>query len=667
MADPTPDDLPDDSWIPDPAPASPRATVTPLRGRQALAAKLADPPIAALPGAAAPAPARAAKAAETGGDGGKGRRPARPSGEIWDGCPVKPLGVNGGCSYYLDVLGQLRVVAKHEKQAVMHLYGTRIAALCWQFPQFDRAAKRRENRFDADLAAQAMVIACAEKGLFDPEGAVRGPGAWTDEDGNLVYHCGDRLLAGGRELPTGPQGRVIYPAYPPIPSPAASADGPDPVPPLQTELESYNWRRGAVDAQIMLGALGCMILGGALEWRPQFWVTGTRSTGKSRLQGMIHMLMGGDRGILKSENASAAAIANFLRMSTVPVALDELEPGPGLKAKEQGIVELLRQASSGGRRIRSSPDQKTHETIIRSTFLASSILIPGVLKASDRSRIQVLNLDTFPEGTPHPPALRAETWRKRGAALKRLLIDRWPSWATRLEMWREALAEHRIDGRNGDNWATILAMADMAGTAGMPSAEALTGWAAKIAGAAREEIGEIGSDAEDVVTHLLSQPVDPMRRGQLFTLGVWVKAAGRRPGAGDRLFGDSVAGGVEAQARKANDYLGAFGLKVDGRPVMPVLHIATKAGFAGLNALFRGSEWEGGAWSQSLRRLPGAQGSPVPMRFDGVMSKVTAVPFSAMPGLLEFDGQAADAASGAPAAPLAAASGPGAVNPEDYM
>jgi hypothetical protein len=670
MADPTPDDLPD------PVPTG--ASVTRLRAR------LADPPVVARPAAAAaddpadPGPnPNSGRDGDTdddididpGNDRRSPRRPDRPRGEIWDGCPVRPLGVSGGFSYYLDALGQVRAVQKHEKQTIMHVFGNRLAALCWHFPQWgppkrDGSRMRREGRFDADHAAQAMIQACAEKGLFDPDGAVRGPGAWTDEDGHLVYHCGDVVLTQGRALPPGPQGRVIYPAHPPIPPPAPSAEATDPVPPLQEELAGWRWRRGDTDAHIMLGALGCLMLGGALDWRPQFWITGQRTTGKSRLQSLIHMVMGGDRGLLKSENATAAAISNFLKLSTIPVALDELEPGPGSSAKEQAIVELLRQASSGGRRIRSNPDQRTHETIIRSTFLASSILVPGVLKPQDRSRIAVLDLEAFPEGSPKPPPLRAEVWRKRGAVLKRLLIDRWPSWGQRLELWREALAEHRIDQRNGDNWATILAMADMAIGADLPAAEVLTGWAARIATAVRDEIADIGSDSEDVVTHLLSQVIDPMRRGQQFTLGVWIKAAGRRPGAGDRLFGsDTLASSPdqrrEEQGKKANQFLAAFGLRVEASQPVPVLLVATKSEFSGLRKLFDGSQWQGGAWSQSLKRLPGATSPRVPLRFDGNQSKVTAVPFTAIPGLLAFDDE-----SPAEPAPMAAATQ--AYDPEGY-
>lgn len=53
------------------------------------------------------------------GDAGRPPRHDRPRGEIWKDCPVRPLGVNGDLFFYLDRLGQMRAVKKHEGQAMM--------------------------------------------------------------------------------------------------------------------------------------------------------------------------------------------------------------------------------------------------------------------------------------------------------------------------------------------------------------------------------------------------------------------------------------------------------------------------------------------------------------------------------------------------------------------
>ena len=445
-------------------------------------------------------------------------------------------------------------------------------------------------------------------------------------------------MSAGGDLATGRHQGRIYPAYPPVPSPAATGGAGDAVAVIADELATWNWRRPDVDPEITLGFVGCMMMGGALDWRPHGWITGSKSTGKSRFQSLLSHLNGGEKGLLRSENATAAAIANILRMSTLPVALDELEPDAHNSAKATQIIELMRIASSGGRRIRSSPDQTASETIIRSTFLASSIIIPGVLKAQDRSRILILDLHEFPPGSPTPPPLRSEVWRKRGAVLKRLLIDRWPTWAARLELWREALAAHKIDGRNGDNWATILAMADMARHPDLPSAEVTAGWAAKLARWVLADMAEIGGDSDDVVTWLLSKQIDPMRRGQQHTIGAWLKAAGQRPDAGKRIFGSDSLQDERDHAKLANRHLTPFGMRVVGTATEPVLFIAYKP-IQGLVDLFAGSDWAGGAWKQSLERIKEAKPHPSPLYFDGVQTRGTAVPFASIPGLMALDGR----------------------------
>ena len=42
------------------------------------------------------------------------RGSGRPRGEIWEGCPVVPLGVFGAESFYIDVLGQLLDLRVHQ-------------------------------------------------------------------------------------------------------------------------------------------------------------------------------------------------------------------------------------------------------------------------------------------------------------------------------------------------------------------------------------------------------------------------------------------------------------------------------------------------------------------------------------------------------------------------
>ena len=617
----------------------------------ALGAALDDPPIAAeaAPGAAPPPPAQPPEDLPPAEPGGGRSGGDRPKGEIWQGCPVRPLGVNGATYYYLDIHGQLRAVAKHDAQSILMLFGHRIPALCYAFPQWAKdesgSSYRKPGRFDQTTAAMDMIAACSEHGLFDPENAVRGVGAWTDDDGRLIYHAGDRLyLATGEADPGTHQGR-IYPAAPPVPHPVTTGkDTPDPVPALAEVLATWQWTRADLDPQICLGLIGVQMFGGALPWRPAFWITGGAGAGKSALQKLMLHLHGGEKGLIQSTDATARGIASLLGQSTLPVALDELEPGDQGSTKERDIVATARVAASGGRWARGSSDQKGSTGQLRSTFLFSSILVPGVLKSQDLQRIILLSLNPFAEGA-RVPDLRAEIWRKRGAALKRLVLDRWPSWATRLELWREALAIEGVQGRDADNWATTMAMAQMMRAEALPQADELKGWAIKVGRVIRAGAGDASNDADEILVHFLSQRLDVFRRGQTYTLAQWLMVAASLPGAPDGLLDGYAtdAHGREARAKAANAHLAPYMIRVvTERGAEPRLFVGNKK-VQPLLDLFTGTQWAGGAWSQSLARIKGALASPVARTLAGVSARGWEIPLSAIAGLEVFPQDRAEA------------------------
>jgi hypothetical protein len=376
------------------------------------------------------------------------------------------------------------------------------------------------------------------------------------------------------------------------------------------------------------------MLGGALDWRPTFWATGGKAAGKSTLQDLIEHLHGGRKGIIKSIDTTKSGITSQIGHSSLPVAVDELEPGDERSTKERDIIMLARTASSGGQWLRGSSDQKGASGNVYSTFLFSSILIPGALSPQDLSRLIVLRLNPFPDGTP-APVLRADTWRKRGASLKRALIDRWPTWKARLDLWLEALAAEGLSGRNGKNWGTVLAMADMALQEGLPDADTLTGWARRVADAVRFEVSEIGSDADGMLMHLLTQPLNVYNRGEQNTVAQWIMAAGQLPGAPPSLMGSDTPGDKADYAKAANAKLAKYGLRVTGTGNDATLFIANQP-IQGLLDIFQKSEWAKTVWKQSAARVAGAKASDSSLKLAGVPTRGWNIPFASMPGLMSF-------------------------------
>lgn len=593
-----------------------------------------------------PAPGRAGH--ESGG-GGRGRTSGgRPIGEIWDDCPVKPLGVRGEVNYFLDAHGQLTGVKKLEAQVIQRMFSHRIPALCYNFPLWvqdpdTKTPTRKPGRFDQTAASMAMFEAVGECGLFNPDNAVRGVGAWADDDGQLVYHMGDRMLIAGVEHPPHRHMGHIYPAYPPIPHPAAPGEGPDPAADILLTLETWTWGRPDADPVLALGMIAVQMLGGALDWRPTFWVTGGAGSGKSELQKLIRLLHG-DTGIVQSTDATKSGITSKLGHSSLPVALDEVEPGDARSNKERDLITAARVASSGGEWARGSSDQTGVGGKIFSAFLFSSILIPGEMKSQDIQRLVRFDLGRLPDDIKKL-TLTPKTWRGRGQRLKRALIDRWPSWEARLSAWRLTLEQHHVAGRDADNWAVVIAMADMAQRAEIADEAERISWAKKIALFVKADRSDTQNDADAMLAHLMGQPFDIHRGGEQFSVAQWIMAAAGLPGAPDQLMGrdtpgDTVGDGPGAKRERsklANTKLAKAGLRVSppGSGIEAELFIANTPNFWS-SALFADTDWRNGAWSQSAVRVPGATKPPHPLSLAGMRSRGTSIPLTSIPGLAEF-------------------------------
>jgi len=553
----------------------------------------------------------------------------RPDGEIWAGCPIIPLGVKGSTCYYLDAQRQIIGLSKHAAQDILTLFGHMIPQLISHFPIWNRDKEgypttRKSDRFDQTSSAMAMIAACGERGLFEPDGAVRGVGAWRGSEGQLIYHRGDALIVDGIERHPGPFDGRIYPAYPSIPGPVAPGAHDDPVPVLMETLQTWNWEAPDVDPTIALGMIGIQRLGGAMKWRPTFWMTAAAGAGKSEFQDLLQMIYGGPKGLVRSNDPTKSGITSKLGYGAIPVVLDEIEPGDERSTKERDMIQLARVASSGGSWLRGSADQKGVGGNVYSAFLFSSIIIPGLMKPQDVQRLIRLDLNPLPRDTK-PLNLRESQWQARGAVILRQLIDRWPTWAERLTTYRQGLALAGVAGRDSDNWATVLAMADMMQRAAMPSVDEAEAWGKIIAKRLDANRPDVMTDSEGMLLHLMGRTYDPFRRSEQYNIAQWVIAAADMVGAVTSLK-DSNPDGQLAKA----------GLRVSGKGQDALLFIANSPSIQPLAELFQGSQWAGGAWSQSARRVEGAEPVPQPLTLAGNRSRGYYIPIKAIPGLASF-------------------------------
>ena len=537
--------------------------------------------------------------------------PSPPEGKVGTGlppdCPVVALGKLGQTFFYIDANQQLIDYTQrdHSLLGVLALFGEHTAYLYQHWPRTSKRRTADGEEFEvigwqSKEAAEALMAACGRHGIWSPQGRVRGRGGWLGDGGELVLHCGDTIAVSGppgEDLPTarepkyeapGLVGRHIYPAQAPIARPAEAPAGPEVACELLDVLGTWSWQRPAIDPQFLLGFIGAMILGGALDWRPLCWITGEPGTGKSTLHRLFDGILG-DQAIIRSSDTTAAGVYQALGYSSLPVEIDELEAEADGR-KSEAVIKLARKAASGGVVLRGSDSHRGQDFTARSCFLFSSIVVPPLTPA-ERSRMLLLELDELAGATP--PDMTPTRLEAMGRALRRRLLDGWPRFRQTLEAYREQAVTMGHGGRGADQWGTLGACADLLLYDAPPDGDSLGAWGRQLARMTVVEGGEDVPDWRQCLDHLLTQQLD----------------AGR--GAPRRLVENLIAeaGAELGGLGEANALLGAWGLQVveaDGRKWLAVTRTHTM-----LAQLFQGTAWAGrpGAsrpWVQAARRVPGS-------------------------------------------------------------
>jgi hypothetical protein len=116
---------------------------------------------------------------------------------------------------FLDFMGQLiDLGSEFRKGELMALFGTRMGWLeasgrnGRRSPRKAKSRSSRRTAFSQKFAQQAHILACAPSAGCSTRNKVRGRGAHRGDDGELVFHCGDAVMVGGRK---GVKGRALEP------------------------------------------------------------------------------------------------------------------------------------------------------------------------------------------------------------------------------------------------------------------------------------------------------------------------------------------------------------------------------------------------------------------------------------------------------------------------
>lgn len=457
--------------------------------------------------------------------GWRGAGPLDDTGHLPADCPVRPLGYEGEAYYFVDTSGQVFNTGDKALgvERLQKLFAGCEDFLCWAWPAFDK--KGAVTGFKAEACRRDLFAAGRGRGPWSMIDMVRGRGAWLDDRGRLILHCGEFLVVDGQLEDTGELGEHFYVRRPraiaPWAAPVEEVED-NPAVELVAALRSWNFVRGDVDVMLLLGWIGVALLGAALDWRPSAFIVGDAGTGKSELHRLLKAVLG--RSMVSTTNATSAGLYQLVGHDAVPICIDEIE-GEDAPEQAQQIIKMARDAASGSMRIRGGADHKGVEFQARSAFLFSAINPPPLPPAS-LSRLAVLQLRPLTDTAATAPALAAvETV---GPRLLRRLADHFEDFRRHLDAYREVLREHGHASRGQDTFGSFLAAAHvLLGDAGMEACalpwEKLGHWGAMLAADAAPEVAGTQPNWAKCLEELMTATLDAWKGGDRATVAqvVW--------------------------------------------------------------------------------------------------------------------------------------------------
>ncbi|AWJ86337.1 hypothetical protein TSH58p_22750 (plasmid) [Azospirillum sp. TSH58] len=549
--------------------------------------------------------------------------------------PFRCLGYNKGVYYYLS-FGHGQVVAL---PASGHSKNTLLTLAPLYHWESHYAGSRGCNW---DMAINSLFQTCHAMGVFDPETALRGRGAWLDED-RAVLHLGDYLMVDGRRVDIKDFAtRHVYEMAPSLAAaPAAAPLSAAEAHRLLDLVQMFRWER-PMSAYLLAGWCVIAPVCGALRWRPHIWVTSPAGSGKSTLIDEVVKPMLGGMALTVMSVTSEAGVRQRLQSDARPVVFDEAEQEDlASKNRMKGVLYLARAASAevGAEIIKGTQSQsgaKAYRT--RSCFAFSSINV-GIEHYADETRITVLGLEKIDGSTPERRSQNTEHWRSLKAMIVATVkpdyvagmlartLSLLPTIRANADTFAEAAAQVLGSRRIGDQIGAMLAGAYSLHGGGRLTVDQAREWLVQ------HDWGELtAADAEKDESRLLATITQEVVRVQI----------GSNPNA-SRTIGELLNAARDAVDRDiASDEaaaLGRLGIRVHYWPPNPkAADEAHRPGGWGfyvstshkqLKALLRDTPW-GAGWRRALTTIDGHRRPNGNISFGGVSTPAVWVPFTAL-------------------------------------
>lgn len=268
---------------------------------------------------------------------------------------------------------------------------------------------KMKGTYDYDNAIED-IIAIAMATPYHDTSRVRQLGAWED-DGRYLYHYGTGLLIDGEKI-----GLFEFDTNNIYEKKGYLSFSEDDYDPVDLHKIADIIKRFSISSRqekyLFIGWIIMSLIGGAFEWRPHIWLTGEAGSGKTSAIDFIKKIMD-TAAIVETGSSTEAGIRQRLKVSTLPVLIDELEVMDEKTSKNiKSIKSLIRQASSGTRVSRGTANHSGIDFVIQSMFCVGSIS-PQIAEGADITRFTLINFDKNlqgpPEGWIETEKLMAET------------------------------------------------------------------------------------------------------------------------------------------------------------------------------------------------------------------------------------------------------------------
>lgn len=364
--------------------------------------------------------------------------------------------------------------------------------------------EKEKFRIAWQSAADDLLRHRKEHSIYDPSN-MRGCGVWRD-GGQIVTHTGGQLLVDGKAVPFAHhESEFTYVKQPPLKGPADNEATLDELQQVENVVRRWNFADNASPA-FLLGFVVTSALSGALSWRPNIWITGPTTVGKSTLlDEVVKPLIRPLGGRVYGSCTTAAGLRQDLGHNAVPVLIDEFESDTEVdRRRVDQIVSLVRSSSSNDGAVvaKGTTSGNAISYLVRSSFAFASIDV-GLVKPQDLNRTQLIRLQPL---TADQRAAELETMKLCATITEELgrklltrsirLLPTIEENALQLQAAINRRSLHGNDGRTAKVQALMLAgylVFTAEGETTLTSAQA-DAWVDLLFGGAFEESNEASSD-----------------------------------------------------------------------------------------------------------------------------------------------------------------------------